>query len=215
MITVLFDNDGVLVDTERLYFQATQETLASAGVEISLDHYIEHSMRQGRNTMELAEPHGIRGEAIERMRAQRNERYTELIANTRCLLDGVEGALGNLHGRVRMGIVTGSRRDHFELIHSATGLLRFFDFHITREDYVRAKPFPDAFLTALQRRELLAENCIVVEDSPRGCTAAVAAGLRCLVIPTPMTRGCEFPGAHKMLGDIGEIVPEILALRAN
>jgi HAD superfamily hydrolase (TIGR01509 family) len=210
MFTVLFDNDGVLVDTERLYFQATRETLASAGVEITLADYIEHSMRQGRNTMELAAPAGILGEAVEKLRAKRNARYTELIENTRCLLDGVENVLQQLHGKVRMGIVTGSRRDHFEIIHSATGLLKFFEFHITREDYANSKPHPDAYLTALKRKELDPQRCIVIEDSPRGCAAAHAAGLRCLVIPTQMTTGCEFPGAHKMLKSIGDIVPEIL-----
>jgi len=211
MFTVLFDNDGVLVDTERLYFQATQEALASAGVAISLDDYIEHSMRKGLNTMDLAAPAGIVGAAVEPLREKRNQRYTELIENTRCLLDGVENALSQLHGKVNMGIVTGSRRDHFEIIHSATGLLRFFEFHVTREDYKNAKPHPDAYLTALTRRKLDPKNCIVIEDSPRGCAAAHAAGLRCLVIPTPMTSRCDFPGAHKTLKHIGDIVPEVLA----
>ena len=211
MLTVLFDNDGVLVDTERLYYQATRETLESAGVRFTLEQYIEHSMRQGRNTMELAAPHGIVGEAVEKLREKRNERYSELIRSTRCLLDGVEETLQKLHGRVAMGIVTGSRRDHFEIIHSATGVLKYFDFQFTREDYVNAKPHSDPYLVALEKRALDPRRCVVIEDSPRGCTAAVAAGLRCLVIPTPMTKDCDFPGAHRILKSIAEVPREVIA----
>jgi beta-phosphoglucomutase-like phosphatase (HAD superfamily) len=111
-----------------------------------------------------------------------------------------------------MGVVTGSRRDHFEIIHQKSGLLRYFDFHVTREDYENSKPAPDAYLEAMKRRTRKKEHCIAIEDSPRGCEAAVAAGLRCLVIPTALTKSSEFCGAHRLLNSATEIPAEMASL---
>jgi HAD superfamily hydrolase (TIGR01509 family) len=191
--TILFDNDGVLVDTERLYMQATREVLATVGVDLTVELYISHSLTRGLNTMALAAASGATATEVEVLRAKRNARYAELLHQTHCVIDGIEATLQSLHGRFRMGVVTGSRRDHFEIIHQKSGLLRYFDFHVTREDYENSKPAPDAYLEAMKRRTRKKEHCIAIEDSPRGCEAAVAAGLRCLVIPTALTKRSSPP----------------------
>jgi HAD superfamily hydrolase (TIGR01509 family) len=210
--TVLFDNDGVLVDTEERYFEATREVLAARGVELTREYYIEHSLRRGQSTLELARRAGCGDAEMERLRAARNARYAELLAAAPCVIPGVPEALSRLRGRVRMGIVTSSLKPHFDVIHAASGLLGCFEFVLTREDYTRAKPHPDAYLAALERFRLRPEECVVVEDTGRGLAAARAAGLRCLVIPHGLTRGADFSGACKVLTGIRELPAEVAAL---
>ncbi len=206
---VLWDNDGVLVDTEELYFRASREVLAGAGVELTRAHYMDVSMRQGLSVFDLAAAQGVDAERIEQLRAARNDLYSRLVSAGNLVIDGVAETLRALHGRVAMGIVTSSRRDHFELIHATTGLLPYFDFVLTREDFAQSKPHPDAYLAALDRAGLHADDCVAVEDSERGLVAANAAGLRCLVVPTALTRGGDFRAAHKVLRDVREVVAEI------
>lgn len=205
--TILFDNDGVLVDTERLYMEATREVLATVGVDLTVELYIDHSMTRGRNTMALAR--GASEKEIEALRAKRNARYSEMLLKTQCVIEGVEDALKMLHGKFTLGVVTGSRRDHFDIIHEKSGLLKYFDFCITREDYINAKPAPDSYLEAMKRKSLRAEQCVAIEDSPRGCAAAVGAGLRCLVIPSPLTSDSTFCGAHRIYRSAKDAAAEI------
>jgi HAD superfamily hydrolase (TIGR01509 family) len=114
-----------------------------------------------------------------------------------------------LHGKVRMGIVTSSRREHFEIIHAATSLLDYMDFVLLREDYQESKPSPEPYLTAMRQNGLSADACVVIEDSDRGLRAALAAGLRCIVIPQGLTRDLDFTGALRQLTDICQVPPLI------
>ena len=204
---ILWDNDGVLVDTEGLYFQAGREILATQGVALTREDFAEQSLKKGQSVFDFLPDQNA--ELIERLRVKRNARYSALLAKGVRVLDGVVETLSALDGRVRMGIVTGSRRDHFEIIHAQTRLLPFFEFVVTREDYNEAKPHPDAYLMAMQLHGLSPESCVVVEDSERGCVAASQAGLRVLAVPNALSQSGEFSSAYKVLNSVREVVDEV------
>lgn len=206
---IFWDNDGVLVDTEALYFRATAEVLRQAGFELTRAAFIEVSLQRGTSAFALAEGKLSRQE-VEGLRRKRDDRYAELLRGDTKAMDGVEETLAALHGRVRMAIVTSSRREHFDIIHRQTGLLRYFDFVLTREDYSCAKPHPEPYLTALARSGLRPEQCLAVEDSERGLLSARGAGLRCLVLPGELTRNSDFAGADRILSDIREVPAALL-----
>jgi HAD superfamily hydrolase (TIGR01509 family) len=209
---LLWDNDGVLVDTEELYFRATRDVLSEIGIDLSRDLFIKISLKQGRSAFDLAAEQVVSQELITRLRDDRNKRYSELLRKGVRVLDGVENTLRQLHGKVLMGVVTSSRREHFEITHNATVLLRFFDFVLTREDYGKSKPNPDPLLTAMRQNGLRPEHCIIVEDSERGLTAAKAAGIRCIVVPIYLTRDSDFQGAYRVLDSIRQVPYEVLEL---
>lgn len=211
-LTILWDNDGVLVNTEGLYFQASRKVLHSVGVEFSREQFQEISLRRGESTFAPAAEAGIGAAEIDRLRLLRDRLYGELLQAQSCVIDGVEEVLQTLHGRVRMGVVTGSRRDQFELAHARSGLTQYMDFVLTREDYEHSKPHPEAYVTAMKRHGLRPSECIVVEDSERGLAAARAAGLSCLVVRSEWTAGSQFPGACKVLESIREVPGEVLRL---
>lgn len=209
MIKAIFwDNDGVLVDTERLYFQANQEVFASAGLALSERDYLQLFLRQDKGAWHLLEAQGVQPDEIQRLRDERNERYSQLLSREARVIDGVTDVLESLHGKYLMGIVTSSRRDHFDVIHGRTDLLKYFDFVLTSGDFKRSKPHPDPYLMAIERSGLQPDECIAIEDSERGLEAATLAGIRCIVIPTALTRGCDFASAHRVVSSVTD-VPEL------
>jgi HAD superfamily hydrolase (TIGR01509 family) len=209
---VFWDNDGVLVATEHLYYQASAEILSTFGIELSPQVFAEISLRRGESVLDLAVAAGCPPAALEQLRRKRNERYAELLRHPPQVLAGVAETLSTLSGKVRQGVVTSCRRDHFDIIHGASGLAPFFDFVLTREDYQQSKPHPEPYLTALRHCGLHADECLVVEDTERGLRAALAAGLRCVVIPGPLTDGANFSGATAMLSGAHEVLAEVARL---
>ncbi len=211
-LTILWDNDGVLVDTEGLYFQSCQTVLSSVGVGLTLDQFKEISLRRGESTLILAKDAGVSAEEIQRLRTMRNQLYHDLLQTRSCVVEGAEEVLHALHGHVRMGVVTSSRRDHFQTAHARSGLRKYLDFVLTHEEYERSKPHPEPYLTAMSRHGLRPEQCVVVEDSPRGLGAALAAGIPCLIVLSEWTRDGDFSGARKVLESIREVPAEVLSM---
>jgi HAD superfamily hydrolase (TIGR01509 family) len=119
---------------------------------------------------------------------------------------GVTTVLEALHGKYVMGVVTSSRKDHFDVIHQRTNLLKYFDFVLTASDFTRVKPDPEPYLRAVARTGLDPADCVAIEDSARGLTAAKGAGIRCIVVPTPLTRGATFTGAERVLDNINDLL---------
>lgn len=207
---VIWDNDGVLVDTEELYFKATREALSEIGIDLTSELFAQISLKQGRSTFDLAAAQGVQPKLIARLRADRNRHYSNLLRNGVRVMDGVEDTLRQLHGKVLMAVVTSSLREHFEIMHSGTGLLHFFDFVLTSEDCEKLKPNPEPFLTAIVRSRFPPEHCLIVEDSERGLAAAVAAGMRCIIVPNRLTRSSDFSRAYRVVNSVREVTMEVL-----
>ena len=114
-----------------------------------------------------------------------------------------------------MGVVTSTRRKHFEIAHAKGSLTKYLDFVISHEDYRHTKPHPEPYLTAMNRHGLQPDECIVVEDSERGLAAATAAGLKCLIVLSEWTKDGDFRGACRVLESIRDVPGEVLRLVAE
>lgn len=205
--TILWDHDGVLVSTEHLYFQATAETLAEVGVTLTLQQYQQFHLVESRGSWHLA-GHLSQAE-VDRMRRQRIARYIEMLTTGDVLVPGAIDLLKRLKPHYRMAVVTSSLREPFNAIHRTSGLNDLVEFVLTNEDYGASKPDPEPYLTAVARLGVAKENCLVVEDTTRGLTAARAAGLRCWIIRSDITAGLDFTGAERQfdsLAEVGEVL---------
>ena len=212
---IFWDNDGVLVDTEHLYFEATRQVLSSVGIELTEADYRDLFLVRGTGAWHLVEARGTGPARIEALKLARNALYAELLAEAPRLIPGVKDTLQTLHGGFAMGIVTSSRRDHFEVIHRDTGVLQYFDFVITADDCPRTKPRPDPYLLAIARSGHPARACLAVEDSERGLEAAICAGLRCLIIPSRLTSAQKFEGALAVLRSVVELPDFLRTLQSS
>jgi HAD superfamily hydrolase (TIGR01509 family) len=208
---ILFDNDGVLVDTEPLFLRATQELLATVDVHVRAEDYHEISMRRGGTVFDLATAQGISDEEILELRRLRGIRYSELIAEGVRVLDGVTDTLELLSGVHRTAIVTTSDREHFDEIHAQTDLVRHFEFVLAQGDYTHAKPHPEPYQLAARKMGVDPARCLVIEDTERGLVSATEAGMVCVVIPNALSREGDFTSAHTRLDSMRSL-PGFLGL---
>jgi HAD superfamily hydrolase (TIGR01509 family) len=203
--TILWDNDGVLVKSEDLYFEATREIMREVKVELTLDTYRRHFLRESGGAWHLVLERGYDKPFVEELRTARNKLYGRLLQTRDIAMDGAGEVLRQLSGRFRMGIVTSSKKEHFEIIHRRTGFLPYFDFVVGEGDYRRSKPDPEPYRVALKRCGRRTEECLAIEDSERGLMAAKGAGLACWVIPTALTADSDFSMADRVVAAIREI----------
>jgi len=206
---ILFDHDGVLVDTELWYYRAGERALADIGVTLDKDLYVR-DMDLGLGTWAQARAAGIDEQAIRRQREVRDRYYQEYLRSEAIEIDGVAEALAELSLYVRMAIVTTAKRADFDLIHENRQIRQFMDFVLVREDYQLAKPDPEPYLTGLKRFGATKEETLVVEDSNRGLRSAVAAGIDCAVVDNDFTRGHDFSAASYRIAALIELKDVIL-----
>lgn len=202
---LLFDNDGILVATEHLYYQATYETVKELGYELSEEEYAEYFLKNNTGIKAILDKLQVSKEKIDFYRDKRSNRYTQLVEEQNCLIEGVNSTIDRLNIDYRMAIVTSSRKNHFDAIHRSAGIINKFELVLTREDYNNSKPDPEPYLLAVKLMGLKKEECIVIEDSERGIQAAVNAGIKCIAIPYGLTVNSNFDGAWKILGSIYEL----------
>jgi HAD superfamily hydrolase (TIGR01509 family) len=201
---LLFDHDGVLVDTEPWYFRAGQRALADLDVTLDQEQYLE-DMSRGLGTWTRARSAGIDEQTISRQRELRDAYYQEYLRTEPIEIEGVVDALAELSEHVRMAIVTTARRVDFELIHEKRQITPFMDFVLVREDYELAKPHPEPYLTGLKHFGATPEETLVVEDSSRGLSSAVAAGIDCVVVENEFTRAQDFSQATYRISTLSEL----------
>ena len=183
---ILFDHDGVLVDTEFWYYKAGERALADIGFTMDRDQYLR-DMTQGLATWAQAIAAGIDEQTISRQREVRNAYYQEYLRTEDIEIEGVLETLDVLAGEYRMGIFTTSKPADFALIHEKRSIVDYMEFYLARDDYEQAKPHLEPYLKGLQRFGAAAAETVVIEDSARGLMSAVAAGIDCIVVANEFT----------------------------
>ena len=206
---ILLDNDGVLVDTEPLYFRATQASVAELGIELSHAIYMS-LMVDGRNAWELARQRGVKEVDIAEARRRRNLRYRELLASEPIDIEGVHDVITQLAQDYHLAIVTTALREDFELIHRHRSLVNKVDFVVTRESYEHSKPHPEPYLKAIERFGIGPETALAIEDSQRGVTAAIAAGIDCVAVSSSFTASHDVSHATYQINRLADVMPCIL-----
>lgn len=201
---ILFDNDGVLVETEKWYFEANVKALAQLNIKLEEDMYME-IMARGGTAWEVAQKQGITKKTIDTQRFKRDIYYQEFLQTKDIEIDGVKDILSQLQKDYKMAIITTSRRVDFDLIHKNRGIVDFMDFTLCVEEYKRAKPYPDPYLAGLKKFNAKKEETIIVEDSQRGLTSAYNAGIECVIVKNEFTKTHDFSKASYFIDRLQEL----------
>jgi len=201
---LLFDHDGVLVETEYWYFKATQGAIERLGVSMSFDDYKQHLV-DGSPAWKLASDAGCSEDRILAAKTDRDQRYQGYLRSESIDIPDVEEVLARLAESFRMAIVTTSKRDDFELIHKGRNIVPHMEFVLCHGDYPRAKPQPDPYLTALGRFGANESEALVIEDSARGLRSAVAAGIPCITVHNDFTAHQDLSAADHRVANLKEL----------
>jgi HAD superfamily hydrolase (TIGR01509 family) len=210
---VVFDLDGVLLDSEQVWDEVREELARERG-----GRWHDRAQRDmmGMSSTEWSRymhdviglrepPEEISAQVVRRM----GERYRERLP----LLPGAVEAVERLAARWPLGLASSSNRPLIDLVLDVSGLARFFRATVSSEEVARGKPAPDVFLEAARRLGVAPGRCGVVEDSANGILAGRAAGMFVVAIPNP-----HFPpgedalrAADVVLSSLEELTPEAVA----
>jgi len=205
---ILWDNDGVLVDTEGLFYRTTRRVFEELGLELAEDTYHAYMIR-GETSWTIPRNAGIPEAVIQEAIVRRDGYYRHCLQNDPIDIPGVGEVLERLSASHSMAIVTTASRDYFGWIHDSRNLVEHMDFVLTFEDYPRPKPAPDPYLHALERFNAAPHEAVVIEDTERGLRSAAAAGIDCIIVHNDFSRGHDFSRAKHIIGNITEL-PELL-----
>ncbi|MFJ9243995.1 HAD family hydrolase [Streptomyces sp. NPDC101776] len=184
-LSVIFDLDGTLVDSEPNYYEATRQTLAEHGVPDFT--WEQHERYVGISTQEtlvlLKERHGLKA-PVEELLAETNRRYLALARAATRVYPEMRKFVELLAAEgVPMAVASGSSPEAIEAILTGTGLDASLRTVVSADEVARGKPAPDVFLEAARRLGAAPADCVVLEDAAPGAAAAHAAGMRCIAIP--------------------------------
>jgi putative hydrolase of the HAD superfamily len=201
MRALIFDFDGLIVDTESAIYEAWRELYRFHGHDLLLETYVQcvGSTFSHYDPMAALETLTDRRVAWEEVLPRKDARIVELQRG----LDTMPGIRALLVEAERRGIpcavASSSSRAHVTGWLERTGIAQAFAAICTRDDVARAKPAPDLFLAASERLELSPRETLVLEDSTNGLRAARAASAPCVIVPSPVTRGSDFTGAAAII----------------
>jgi beta-phosphoglucomutase len=181
---VLFDMDGVIVDSEPLHAEVYQRTLRKYGYELTLEQYKAHIFgRTDRAGLQhYFDALGISDDPAAIL-AEKSQAYLEFAADKLVPYQEVVELIHDLASRrVTLGLVTGALRAEAELTLHTLSIRDHFAAVIAAEDIVRSKPDPEGYLKGARALGASPETCVVIEDAPSGVQAARAAGMHCVAV---------------------------------
>jgi HAD superfamily hydrolase (TIGR01509 family) len=208
---VIFDMDGVLVDSEPMHFEATRRVLTPLGIEYTdADNERFFGFTDPEVFRILAGEHGLELREAELVR----ERTRCIVEMTRASPTPMEGVPDVLHrlvrARYRLALASSSSPDVIAATLDAIGVDDLFEVVVSGLVVGRGKPAPDIFLETARRLGVAPSECLVIEDSRNGLLAAKAAGMSCVAIPCPATRSQDFSEAEYQLERLVELLPLLI-----
>ncbi|MDA8743684.1 HAD-IA family hydrolase [Rubripirellula amarantea] len=193
---IALDMDGLLFDTEKLYWDVGDTVLQRRGFRFS--HELQQKMmgRVGTQALQqMVDHHGL-GETAESLLVESNELYGERILQGVDPMPGLEEWIEMLiQSEIPFGLATSSQRKFVDVIFKSISWRKNLAFMLTGDDVQNGKPHPEMYLTAAARLGVEPASMLVLEDSGNGCAAAVAAGTYAVAVPSEHTRGQNFSGA--------------------
>jgi HAD superfamily hydrolase (TIGR01509 family) len=215
---LLFDFDGLILDTETPDVEVWKAIYAEYGFEYPKENWSQNIGGWGASTFDAAEnlqrlsAGALEADALRRRQRQESD---ELIARLP-VMDGVREYLTAAKRQgLLLAIASSSERGWVEPHLARLGLRDLFDRIVCGDDVAagRTKPHPDVFLKALSELQLRPDEAVVLEDSPHGVRAARQAGILVVAIPNPVTRLLPMESADLMLTSLVEMPLEVLLER--
>lgn len=211
---VLFDMDGVIVDSEPLHVAAFQATLRRYGHDLSDEQYKQHFAGK-TDEAGFNQYFDFVGETVDLsvVMDEKAKEYLRLAADRLVPYPGVIELIRELADKtVPLGLVTGSLRAEAEVTLKAFDIEQYFSIIVAAEDISKSKPSPEGYLKGAEALGVHPEKCVVIEDAPSGVRAAAAAGMRCLAVATTHTPE-ELAGATAIVGRLQPGCLEVLGAK--
>ena len=209
---IIFDMDGVIIDSEHLHAVTKVQAIRSFGVDVSgddlnLQNYVGRSAKSFFSDVIAKYPE--LGDDWEVLAKKKHELYQKILREDPDLepIDGITELLARLkENGYKIGLGSSSVMANVQLVLTRFGIIDYFDAIAAGSEVENAKPAPDVYLLAASRLGVAPENCTVVEDAGAGVMAAKAAGMRCIAIKNPNSGEQDLSKADVIIDSYEEIV---------
>jgi beta-phosphoglucomutase len=205
---VIFDLDGVLVNTGEFHRRSWYDLAKREGFEMSDELFYSTFGMQNYQIIPMLVGREVTAEELERLSEWKESRYRELISGKLKLLEGVKELIDDLkRAGFLLAIGTSTPLVNLKFMLENVPVDGWFDAYVTGEDVQRGKPEPDTFIMAAEKLSLPREKCVVVEDAVQGVAAGKAAGMAVVAVTTTRER--------EELGEADLIVDSLAELKAE
>lgn len=217
---LIFDFDGVIVDSEPLHFKLFQRVLEDEGIYLSEEDYISKYLAFDDKTF-FFRALNDRGkyksaDQILKLINKKSKMFETLIETEIKVFPGVLKFLKAVNGKYPAAIGSGALRSEIVLILEYTQLAEYFDFVVSADEVVKCKPDPEVYLKVLnefniqRRKKLLPKECLVFEDALHGIAAAKSAGMNCVAVSNSYSKD-EIKDADFVISSFDKIDPGFLS----
>lgn len=203
---VIFDMDGVLIDSQPIHFRAERETAARFGCNITEEELKQYLGWRGKEFWgHLIKKYSL--DATVKQMQETNRPVVEKYLREAAKPDGtLRGILADLRKRgMKLSVASSAQKRSMEIILEGLGVRPYFDAVVCGADVERSKPAPDLFMLAAGKMGVEPEECAVVEDAPSGIRAANSAHMLSVALKGPINEGLDLSEADVVIGSLGEL----------
>lgn len=189
---IIFDMDGLMIDSERLYFQAQREIAAGYGKTVKEELLWTMMGRKPIESISIfvkeMDIPAAPGDILE----QRNLMMKDKLKNELISMPGLEDIIETFYKKLKLAVATGAQGEFLDIVVDNLGIRDKFDLLQSSDGIEKGKPDPEIYLAACEKLGLAPRECIVLEDSSNGARAGKNAGCYVIAVPTEYTRKQDF-----------------------
>jgi len=205
---VLFDKDGVLVDSQPIYYEINRRAFEEKGYELTREDFVQHWVIIQNGATAVIEENGL-GVSVEEIRKRKYEIYLEIDHLTKLMPHAIE-TLDRLRQHYPVGLVSADDPDFVEKNVARFDLKCRLDVIVSGYKSRSGEHVGDAYEDAISQLEVNPRYVVAVEDQPGGIASAKLAGCKVIAHPTEFTKGLDFSQADAIVSSLSEITHEML-----
>ncbi|MCZ8145058.1 HAD family hydrolase [Flavobacterium sp.] len=214
--TVIFDMDGVIVDTEPVHHFAYHQLFNQLGITVSPDMYASFTGNSTKNIFQKLKAQFELSQSVEELVQAKRDLFNDAFdhKDDLTLLDGVERLIKELKANdIQLILASSSAKVTIQRVFNRFQLFPYFTHIVSGEDFPQSKPHPAIFLEAVRLSQHQAQECMVIEDSTNGIAAAKGAGVFCIGYDSFHSKNQDYSRADWVVKHFDELSFEAMATR--